>query len=405
MVSRRVSRPAPVRAEIETASSVPGRRVGSPSSASDGGELVALVEHAQHPGRLDAEALEHLLGHLHLLAPPRMAAVDHVEHQVGLGDLAEGAAEGRDQVVGELADEADGVGEDDRPGPLQAAPAQPRVQRGEQAVGGARAAGVGQAVEQRRLAGVGVAREGDDRGAAPAAALGLPGALDLLEVLLQALDPAPEHAPVGLELGLTLAAPDADAAGLAPQVPPPPGQPGEHVVELGQLHLGPGLPGAGTLVEDLEDQGAAVEHRGAERLLQVLDLAGREVVVEQHQVRAELAGRPAHLVRLAAADEVRRVRRAAALDRPADRAHAGALGELLELVQVLLDREHRLFREDQADQEGPALLCGVDLSLMIQFRSVPPLSLVAGGAQTGSDRGAHRGVMGGPGARGSESDP
>ena len=87
--------------------------------------------------------------------------VDHVHHEVGAQGLLERRPERVHQLVRELADEADGVGQQKPPAADLEAPGE-RVERMEQAVvrAGVRAR---QCVEERRLAGVRVSGEGDAR--------------------------------------------------------------------------------------------------------------------------------------------------------------------------------------------------------------------------------------------------
>ena len=77
-------------------------------------------------------------GHLHcfdLLARVGMRCIDHVQQQVGFGDLFQRGAEGRHQLRGQLLDETDRVGKQ-RPVPAgQLHPAGGRVERGEELVG------------------------------------------------------------------------------------------------------------------------------------------------------------------------------------------------------------------------------------------------------------------------------
>ncbi len=67
-----------------------------------------------------------------------IAGVDDVQEQVGVGGLLERGAEGGEEVLGQVADEADGVGDDDlalaaaRPAAAQRARA--GVERGEELV-------------------------------------------------------------------------------------------------------------------------------------------------------------------------------------------------------------------------------------------------------------------------------
>ena len=78
-----------------------------------GAQGVGLVEHEQARAIAGADLLEdhvdgaqHLV-HLHL----GHGGVDDVQHEVGDRRLLERRAEGVDELVGQLADEADGVGE------------------------------------------------------------------------------------------------------------------------------------------------------------------------------------------------------------------------------------------------------------------------------------------------------
>jgi hypothetical protein len=169
-------------------------------------------------------------------------------------------------------------------------------------------------------------------------------------------DPLAHHPAVDLELGLTLATAATDAAHLPRQVRPPPGEPRQHVRELGQLHLGAGLTGAGPLEEYLEDQGTAVVDLELENPLQVLYLAGREIVVEDDQVGAELAGGGLDLGRLAAADEGAGVGARPALDRATHHLDTGRAGQLGQLVQMLFGDIDGCGAEADADEQGAALV-------------------------------------------------
>ena len=166
-----------------------------------------------------------------------------------------------------------------------------RVERDEEPVGRGHP-GVGQAVEQRRLPGVGVADQGQLAMAAAGAAASLqrPGALDLAQVGLEAVHPADQTAPVDLELGLARS-PRADAAGLLAERGAPAAQAGQPVAQQRQLDLRLALGAARVLGEDVEDHGGAVDGRAPEELLEVAMLGGRELVVEDHGVGVEAAAR------------------------------------------------------------------------------------------------------------------
>ena len=127
--------------------------------------------------------------------------------------------------------------------------------------------GVGEAVEQGRLAGIGVADQGDDRPgrALAAGAVEGAGAGDLLELLPELGHAVADQPAVGLDLGLAGAAEEAEAAALPLEVGPAPHQPARLIVEMGELDLQPALRGRRPLAEYLEDQAGAVDHLGLGR--------------------------------------------------------------------------------------------------------------------------------------------
>ena len=206
-----------------------------------------------------------------------------MEDEVGQPGLLQRGPEGVDELVGQLADEADGVGEQ-VVAPARAQNPRRRVQRVEEPVADA-GGGAGERVEQRRLAGVGVAGQGD-RGQVRALALGAhhraagahPG-----QAALEGRDAVAGQAAVGLDLGLTRAA-GADAAAEALQVRPQPAHAGEVVLQLGELDLELALGAVGVGGEDVEDDRGAVDDRHAEGLLEVALLARGELVVTGHEV-------------------------------------------------------------------------------------------------------------------------
>ncbi len=114
-----------------------------------------------------------------------------------------------------------------------------------------------------------------------------------------------------------------------------------------------GLAAARPLVEDVEDQGAAVHDRQLGQLFEVLHLAAGEIVVEDQQVGAQLASGGADLFRLAVSDEGGGVRCLTGLHGATGDLRAGGVGELRQLVEMLLDDVDRLARQDEAHQESP----------------------------------------------------
>ncbi len=260
--------------------------------------------------------------------------VDNVDEQVGFEHHLERRLERLDQAVGQLGDEPDRVGEQHRLAAGQRELAGGGVERGEEAVLDEHAR-VGEAVQQRRLAGVGVADERD--GGQATAVLGLalrrPVLVDLPELALQLVDAALDAATVDLELGLTRAA-GADAATLLAQVVAPAPEAGQAVLELGQLDHGLALLAVGVLGEDVQDHRGAVERRPAEQLLQVVLLGRAELVVEDHGVGVHRQAQLAQLLGLALAHVGGRIRPVAGLHHPADLVGAGRVDQQRQLVEV-----------------------------------------------------------------------
>jgi len=78
----------------------PERSLGGPRRVA--GE-VGLVEESQDSVGVHTQILKNGLADLELLLPLRMATVDDMQHQVGVGDLLESALERGDQVMWQLA--------------------------------------------------------------------------------------------------------------------------------------------------------------------------------------------------------------------------------------------------------------------------------------------------------------
>ena len=206
-----------------------------------------------------------------------------MQDQIARQRLLERRAERLDELVGKLADEADRVGQQ----VVAAAGAQQpggRIERVEQPVADADGR-AGQRVQKRGLAGVRVAGERHRRQVG-ALALGphhRAVRADVDELALERRDPVAGQPPVGLDLRLarssgTDAAVDASRAE-ALEVRPQAAHAGEVVLELRELDLELALGAVGVRGEDVEDDRGAVDHREAERRLEVSLLPGRELVV------------------------------------------------------------------------------------------------------------------------------
>ena len=298
---------------------------------------VGLAQDQQPRHVVGADLGQHLVdggGHHHQLVLVG-GAVDDVEDQIGEPRLLERRAERLDQLVRKLANEADGVGHQVV---AAAGPHHPcgRVQRVEQAVPNSDL-GAGQRVQQRRLPGVGVARECDPRqvGALAFGPHHRPVRADVDELALQCGDPVAREPAVGLDLGLARSS-GADAATEPLQVGPQPAHAREVVLQLGELDLELALGGVRVGGEDIQDHGGPVDHRHPDCLLEIALLPGRQLVVARNQIRVGRRHVRLDLVELAGTDVAVRVRLIAPLDDLADGHDAGGQEQLAQLGELVL---------------------------------------------------------------------
>ena len=128
--------------------------------------------------------------------------VADMKQQLGLRDLFERGAEAGDERVRQVADEADRVGQENAAAAGQLDGAQFGIERGEHARRRENMR-AGERIEERALAGVGVADEGDRGHGNRFAALALLAAhaADGFEIDFELVDAALDAAAIGFELG------------------------------------------------------------------------------------------------------------------------------------------------------------------------------------------------------------
>jgi hypothetical protein len=250
-----------------------------------------------------------------------------VEHHVGRERFLERGGEALDELVRQAANETDRIGDEVAPAVLGER-SRGRVECLEEAVvdGDRR---VGQRVQQRRLAGVRVPRQGDDRSLTAPARLPLrvTAPFELPQSTLQQGDPASRNSPVGLQLRLARTA-RPDAAAEALEVLPQPPHARKVVLELRELDLELPLGAHGMLREDVQDELCAIDDAQAECVLEPALLAGVEVVVDDERLRRGVLGGGHELGELAFADVGAHVRCRPMLHELPDRLDACRLQEL-----------------------------------------------------------------------------
>ncbi len=82
-----------------------------------------------------------------------------------------------------------------------------------------------------------------------------------------------------------------------------PGKPGQHVIQLRQLHLKLAFPAARAAGKNIKDELGAVNDLQVDDLLKIAELRGGKVVVKNHQVRVQGLRFRADLLHLAASQQ------------------------------------------------------------------------------------------------------
>ena len=269
-----------------------------------------------------------------------------MQDEIGDERLLERRREPLDELVRQPADEPDRVGQEVLPA-LVVERARGGVERLEEPVVD-RGLSARERVQQRRLADVRVAGEGDGRRLRAHARL--PALLAPLrqpaEAVLQQRDPPPRQPAVGLELALARA-PRADAAAEPLEVLPHAAHAREVVLELRELDLELALARDGVLREDVEDQLRPVDDARVQGVFESPLLRRRELAVDDEHLRARVVERRLQLLELPLAHVRARVRLRPVLNELADGVDARGPGQLVKLGELrgLMGREQTRDRE------------------------------------------------------------
>ena len=224
----------------------------------------------------------------------RVRTVDHVEQNIGLPGLFQAGAERFNQLVRQIAHEADRVGQGVGAAVFGLGGADGRVERGEQDVLH-HDPGVRQPVEQARLASVGVADDRDRRDAVAFAggAFDLAGRRHLGDVAAQLRHALADAATVEFDLGFTgTARTDSGTAGhlttgLTRHGFTPAAQTRQQVLQLCEFDLCLAFATFGVLGEDVEDERHPVDDLHLDDVFQCTALGRCEFGVEDDGVSAD----------------------------------------------------------------------------------------------------------------------
>jgi hypothetical protein len=266
-------------------------------------DQVDLVVDLQNRDLIGIDLSQHRLDLLNVFTAPLVVTVNHVKQQTGLNGLFERRPEGLYQLVGQVADKADRIGQHNRPyiGEIQSA--QGRIKGCEQLVR-SQNRGCGDAIEKGRFAGVGVTDQ-RDRGdirppTRPTPLITLTP--DLVQTLVNRLYPGPQQSAVRFQLCFTGPA-QTDTPFLSLKVGPSPDQSGGHMLQLREFNLQLTFMGPGALGENVQYDPGAINHPAFQRPLQVPLLGGTQSVIEQHHVSLGAFDSLTDLIQLAFTDK------------------------------------------------------------------------------------------------------
>ena len=188
-----------------------------------------------------------------------------MQDQVSFNNFFERSAEGIDQFVRQIGNEAHGIGQNQLPPAFQAQAPQGWVKGGEQHVLGQNI-GTGQRVEQRGFSGVGVTDKRNNMRALTLScgAVQASGTAHVFQIAFELVYPLQQHASVEFKLGFPRAAHKASTATLSLKVGPGPHQSGPLKGQGCQFNLKPTFTGLRALAKDFQNQRCSVEHLGFE---------------------------------------------------------------------------------------------------------------------------------------------
>ena len=191
-----------------------------------------------------------------------------------------------------------------------------------------------QPVEQRRLAGIGVADKRHRRHidlVTPLAQLRSAPPHDV-DLVLQRFHAHANAPAIRFELGFA-GTPRADAAAEPRQRLARSDEARQKVLQLGELDLQLAFSRAGAPREDVQDQLRAIDHLAIEPLVELAQLRRRQLVVEDHQVGVGFGRGLRQHIDLAAAKECRGIGLGPVLQHAQDDARARGVGKTTQLFE------------------------------------------------------------------------
>ena len=240
-------------------------------------ESVAFVED-EEAFLVRADLGEDLACDIELFAEIGIGGIDEMEDQSGVAGFIEGGAEGGDEVVGELFDKADGIGDEDAWFGFGLHDTDGGIEGGEELIGDVEVAAC-EGAHHGGFAGVGVTDKGD--------VLGIEASLSALflvfgdggELALEFGDAVADASSVKL-VGAFACAFCADAAALSVADAASEAKARCVVGEFGDLDLEAGFATAGVAGKDLDNDACSVEDFGINGFEKIVELSGGDIVVD-----------------------------------------------------------------------------------------------------------------------------
>ena len=231
-----------------------------------------------------------------------------MQQHIGLRGFFQRGGKCRNQFVRQIADESDGIGQDNAAFGTDVQPPCRGVECGEQLVFRIYAR-LGQPVEQAGFADIGIADQRKRFDSARFAGLAAQRALffEAGKLFFQDINPMGDQSAVGFQFGFARAF-HADTASLALQMSVTAYQASRQMAQLRQLDLQPAFLSAGATGENRQNQPYPVQYAALEDFFQIAFLRGRKFVVEYDQIDAVCGNCFRQLRRLARADKQRGVR-------------------------------------------------------------------------------------------------
>lgn len=220
-----------------------------------------------------------------LVEAHRARSIDDMQQHVRMDRLFKRCAEGRHELVWQLPNKPDRIGDHDLPRFVaEKNTARGRIERGEELVCRIRLC-LRQRIEECRFPGIGITDERHRQGPIALALPPLRAVLpfEFLEPHLEHLDALADEAAVRFELRFTRTA-QPDTAFLTLEVSPRAHEPRGNVLQLREFHLKLAFMATGALRENVEDEAGAVDDAPVKRSLQIALLRGRQRVIEDDDV-------------------------------------------------------------------------------------------------------------------------